>query len=101
MVSEDPAGRAPPGPEEVGLIDTILGNLPMLLAECERRFNEFNAKWPHVRDEVTNPHVWIARSRLWGLGSGYWSFVVEHRESDYGWHLEFDGLDFVDMWGGD
>ena len=60
-----------------------------------QRLNEANA-------QVANPHVWISRERTDEEGPQRWALVIGvDVNPDFGWHIEFDGLKCLEVWGGD
>jgi hypothetical protein len=62
----------------------------------------------HVTEEelnrvVNNPKIWLGMDyktkRPWG--NNKWSVVVGVIESeDFGWHIEFEGTEFIEAWAG-
>jgi hypothetical protein len=62
----------------------------------------------HVTEEelnrvVNNPKIWLGMDyetkRPWG--NNKWSVVVGVTESeDFGWHIEFEGTEFIEAWAG-
>ena len=60
-----------------------------------QRLNEANA-------QVANPHVWISRELTDEEGPQRWALVIGvDVNPDFGWHIEFDGLKCLEVWGGD
>jgi hypothetical protein len=100
----EPAEEPPPAaePAEIGLVRLILGGLPGVLAECERRFREYNAEFPELLGKVHEPHIRVSREWLGGEPPGDWAFVVGIADApDWGIHAEFRGLEFREIWSGD
>jgi hypothetical protein len=102
-----PAKKPPPAisEEEQELAGLILSNLPELLAEVTRRFDAYNEGNKHaaqLRATVRNPHIWISREVQEDEGPSRWFFVIGFAESeDYAIDVEFEGLECIDVAGGD
>jgi hypothetical protein len=87
-------------PSEERLVAMILGNLPKLAKKAEEEWYGYHGD-PSLPEEVATPHIWISRDLQQKRGPKFWTFIVNHRESpDYGWHLEFEGMKFLDVWAG-
>ena len=93
----------PPAPAraEVELVRLILAGLPGVLAECERRHREYDAKFPWLLDKLCKPYIWVSREWLGDAPPGDWSFVVGIADvPEWGIHSEFRGLEFQELWSG-
>lgn len=87
---------------ELHLVHLVLGNLEAVLAHAEEAFREHYAESPEFIDAVKNPHIWINEDAIECDGPERWSFIVENSQNEfYGTHLVFDGLVFLEAWGGD
>ena len=63
--------------------------------ESYQRLNEANA-------QIARPHVWISREMMLVKGMQRWTMVVGvDVNPDFGWHVEFDGLECLELWAGD
>jgi hypothetical protein len=92
----------PPEAAEIELLRFILSGLEKLLAVAERQYNEYNIDLPELLEKVHDPHVWISREWLEKDGPGRWTFVVGIADApDWGIHLEFRELEFLEVWSGD
>ena len=103
---EVPEVGAPPAMDdrERELALRALMNLPSILLTAERVFLDYmNRKGDadalrHIQD----PHIWISRESLEESSPAGWTFVVEFSDAtDYGCHIEFDGIEYQGIWAGD
>ncbi len=92
----------PPSPELRALSETVLANIDAVLERAESEFRRHHAEYPEVIESVANPHFWVNIDAMLDDGPTRWSFIVESKfNPDYGTHIEFDGLECLDIWGGD
>lgn len=92
----------PPSPELRALSETVLANIDALLNRAESEFRRYHAEYPGAVESVVNPHFWVNIDAMLDDGPTRWAFIVESKlNPDYGTHIEFDGLDYLDIWGGD
>ena len=100
-----PEDGPPPPPDEskLALAREVLAGLPRVLAVAEREYTEQAKDWG--RDPVglvRDPHVWLLLDEFEEAGPGRWAFVIGRQDApDYGTHVEFDRLEFLECWGGD
>ena len=100
-----PAKGRPPkvndGEKELARI--ILLNLDDVLQEAERRFEAFNTEFdPDSTIQVSKPHIWISRGEAEEIQPNCWTLVIGAKGApDFGCHIEFDGLDYREIWAGD
>lgn len=80
------------------LVREILENLPGLLAVAGPHLASYE-EGEDIVSLVSNPKIWLSAE----VGDERaWTLVVERVDwEDFGWHLEFQGLDFVEIWAGD
>lgn len=100
---DDGAPPAPPDEPKRSLVRRVLAALPRLVAVAER---EYLARAGHgdadPRGLVRDPYVWLSMDEFEEDGPDRWAFVVGRRDAPgYGTHVEFDGLDVLECWGGD
>jgi hypothetical protein len=101
-------GRPIPAPtpavnaSELSLAKLIMAELPAVLAQALARFHDYVRDSDHSPERhVQDPVIWIDRDTRTEYGALRWSLVVHHGEwPDYGWHIEFDGTRFVEIWAG-
>lgn len=95
-------GPSPPlDAAETALVRLVLGGLPGVLAEAERRYRE-HADSPDIIDRADEPSVWLSRDVLAEEGPGHWALVVGIAGApDWATHAEFEGLEFHEIWSGD
>jgi hypothetical protein len=87
---------------EKALVKSILSNLIPVLQEAERNFEIFNTQAPEAMSLVSDPHIWIDRSRGEEGQPNEWDLVIGVKEApDFGFHIEFKGLEYRGIWAGD
>lgn len=101
--SDLPVTQEPPAPSrvELNLATMILQNLEALVATCQTMFIEANPSLESTAlKHIINPHFWISREFI---GDGkHWEFVIGRDDApDFGYHLEFDGLNYLGLSAGD
>lgn len=101
--SDLPVSQEPPAPSraELNLASMILQNLEMLLVTCQTKFTEENPSLDSsALKHIDAPHFWISREFI---GDGkHWEFVIGRDDApDFGYHLEFDGLNYLGLSAGD
>ncbi len=99
-----PEDGPPPKPDEqkLALARQVLGSLPAVVAIAEREFVGYAGAEDGASPLVRDPHIWLSLDEFEEDGPGQWSFVIGRQGApDYGVHVEFDGLEFLERWGGD
>ncbi len=92
----------PPDEQKLVLARQVLRALPQVLAIAEREANHYADGLAADPTQIHNPHLWLSLDEFEDDGPGRWAFVVERQDwPDYGVHVEFDGLKYLEMWGGD
>ncbi len=94
-------GVAPPAisAKQASLVRLILPALSSIVECVEREMTDVEASDPGFREVVRNPHVWLSAEADDDLS---WTFVVESTMNpDFGWHFEFKGAEFLEVWSGD
>lgn len=80
----------------------ILLQLRDVVREAEQHFENYNMTNPDAKGLVSEPHIWIARDAIEEHGPNRWAFVTGTKSApDFGWHVEFDGTEFREIWAGD
>ncbi len=73
--------------------------LPAILKRVEEAMVTYNDHDPNFREFVRNPYVWLDSEEDNGQS---WTFVIERTDNpDFGYHAEFKGTEFVEIWAGD
>lgn len=101
--SASPVSGPPPPPSraELSLASMIIQSLSTLLSLCEEKFSEDSRRYDGTAvQHVREPHISISTEFI---GEGLsWSFVVSRDDApDFAYHLDFDGLRFLGISGGD
>ena len=88
-----------PNEEDFSLIELVLSHLATILPATEAALDDYNTGAVFDYKELAiNPTIWIPEERDTPTE---WSFVVERKDwPDFGWHIEFDGGKFLDIWSG-
>jgi hypothetical protein len=100
LVRDDPETLPPVSPTQGNLVRRVLPALSNLLTRVESALEAYHKDFePEFRDYLRNPHVWLDCE----VDDGFsWTFVVERTDNpDFGYHAEFRGTQFVELWAGD
>jgi hypothetical protein len=99
-----PVAGVPQRPKEpeLALARNVLRNLDEVLASARLNYLKEYVRFQEFLEGTSHPTVWICRETQEGQGEDRWSFVVELKTApDFGTHLEFRGLEFLELWAGD
>jgi hypothetical protein len=93
-------GTPPPiSTKQAALVSSLVPTLPSLLKKVEEVMIGYDKDEPGFREFVRNPHVWLNSDDDDGVS---WTFVIERTDNPgFGYHLEFKGTKFVEIWAGD
>ncbi|MDA0767019.1 MAG: hypothetical protein O3A92_09375 [Verrucomicrobia bacterium] len=70
-----------------------------VLEIAEGRLTEYAAGDVAVAEVACRPKLWLPAEVE---NEREWALVVERRDwPDFGWHLEFHGVEFREIWAGD
>jgi hypothetical protein len=97
-------GRPPEvSDSEKELARTILLHLDDILQETERRFEAYNTEFdPDSTIQVSKPNIWISRDQAEETQPNRWAVVIGAKGApDFGWHVEFNGIEYHEIWAGD
>jgi hypothetical protein len=85
----------------LALLATILTNLPSLVARVGKAHDDYGGL-DMLDDgyEIRRPRIVIDDSVPKGKSVGNWTVVIEVKNSDYAWHVEFAGTRFKRIWAG-
>ena len=98
-VPDEPKVLPPVSERQAGLVRLIAPALPAILKKVEEAMVAYNDHDPDFRQFVKNPHVWLDSQEDNGET---WTFVIERTDNpDFGYHTEFKGTNFVEIWAGD
>lgn len=106
QISTEPIVRTPtrqPNDDELSLARFILQHSETLLAKADANFQAYHEEQsPGFLQQASNPTFWIWYVELEDDGPTRWQFVVEAETApDYATHVLFDGLEAIDVTGGD
>jgi hypothetical protein len=95
----DPEALPPVSVSQAALVHMITPALPAILTRVEQAMVKYNDHNPDFRKYVRNPQVWLSSEKDDGLT---WTFVIERTDNhDFGYHTEFKGTNFIEIWAGD
>jgi hypothetical protein len=84
---------------QVAIVHLIAAALPAIIKRVEKAMVKYNDFEPDFRKFIKDPHVWLSREKDDGET---WAFVIERTDNpDFGYHTEFKGTNFVEIWAGD
>lgn len=89
------------GDDVLGLLLTILVNLPKLAARAEKAWQDYDGDLA-VEDEreLKRPRVLIDPAMGGKATAGRWSILIGLKSSDYTWHVNFARQRFREIWAG-
>jgi hypothetical protein len=98
-VPDEPRILPPASASQAALVRMITPVLPAILRRVEEAMVSYNDHDPDFRSFLRDPHVWLSSESDDGTT---WSFVIERADNpDFGYHTEFKGTNFVEIWAGD
>jgi hypothetical protein len=84
---------------QAALVHMIAPALPAILKRVEEEMIKYNSHEPCFREFVRDPQVWLNNDEDDGKT---WAFVIERTDNpDFGYHAQFKGTNFVEIWAGD
>jgi hypothetical protein len=84
---------------QAALVQSITPALPAILRRVEEEMVAYNNHEPGFRSFLRDPQVWLSSEHDDGEA---WTFVIERTDNpDFGYHAEFKGTNFVEIWAGD
>jgi len=91
-----------PAPEMRALLDQILCDLPSVIDSAQTELSRYeNDSEEDYSTHIKNPHIWLTIDLVPNDPTA-WTFVVERDDwPDFGWHIEFRGIRFHEIWAGD
>lgn len=98
-VPDEPKILPPVSERQAGLMRVIIPALPAILKRVEEAMVVDNVHDPDFRQFIRNPHIWLNSEEDDGES---WTLVIERTDNhDFGYHTEFKGTKFVEIWAGD
>jgi hypothetical protein len=85
---------------QAALVRRIIPALSSVVERVETELRAYNEKYdPGFERCICDPQIWLHSESDDGLS---WTFVIERADNpDFGYHAEFKGTDFVELWAGD
>jgi hypothetical protein len=97
-IPDEPKALPPVSISQATLVKMITPALPMLLKRVEEEMVGYNKHDPDFRDFISDPHIWLSSDEDDGQS---WTFVIERTDAPgFGYHAEFKGTNFVEIWAG-
>ena len=98
-VPDEPKTLSPISESQAGLLRSIANALPAILQKVEKEIIAYNDFEPEFRQFLRDPQVWLSSETDDGES---WTFVIERTDNpDFGYHSEFKGTNFIEIWSGD
>lgn len=92
--------RPPVTRAQATLFRRIQPQLSVLMDKAERALIADNRKNPNFGLQLTNAHLWFPAEQQ--KDGRHWSLVIERTDNrSFGYHVEFDGLELLEVWAGD
>jgi hypothetical protein len=91
-----PKGSSAPDSESLNLLSSILADFDTILNRAESALHDYaGATDKGYEEHIVEPTIFIT------AGSLKWTLGMERDDwPDFGWHIEFSGTDFVEVWAG-
>lgn len=85
---------------QTALVRSLVPALPSILQRAERELTAYNEKYdPEFHRAIHNPHIWLSSETDDGIT---WTLIVGRVDNpDFGYHAEFQGTEFIELWAGD
>lgn len=99
MVPNKPQVLPQVSASQAALVHTIAPALPAIIGRVEQEMVKYNDHERGFREFVRNPQIWLSSEKDDGKT---WAFVIERTDNpDFGYHAEFKGTKFIEIWAGD
>jgi hypothetical protein len=99
LVPNKPKDLPPVSASQAALVRRIIPALPAVLKRVEEAMTASTSHDPEFRSFIRDPRVWLSSEHDDGES---WTFVIERTDNpDFGYHAEFKGTNFVEIWQGD
>ena len=96
---DNPKVLPPVSERQAVLVRQITPALAAILKRVEEAMIAYNDHDPSFRAFIRDPHVWLDSEDDDGES---WTFVIERTDNpDFGYHSEFRGTNYVEIWAGD
>lgn len=83
----------------LNLIAMIFKNLPKLARRSDKAFTDYGG-FAALDEEDQNTRPRILLDTTPGKQAGNWTLIIEIKDSDFGWCIEFVGSQFKEIWSG-
>ncbi len=100
LVPYNPVELPPISARQAALVQQILSSLSALVQRVESELIQYHQSIdPEFQAHMERPHIWLSSEHDDGIS---WTFVVGIKENpDFGYHAEFEGTEFIELWAGD
>ncbi len=99
LIPTKPAVLTPVSKTQAELVRKIIPDLSSLLSRVETELRNYNSSDPEFLTEFNDPRIWLNCETDDGAS---WTVVVGRKDwPDFGYHAEFNGTEFVELWAGD
>src|SRR5262249_46176429 len=100
MIPSEPKVLPPVSRSQASLVRSIVPALPSLLPRVESELTAYSQEHePDFHTVIRHPHIWLSSENDDGVS---WTFVVERTDNpDFGYDLEFRGMEFIQLHAGD
>lgn len=100
IVPYRPIDLSPISEKQAALVRKIASELGEIIKRVETELTAYDSSFDSdFQDFITNPSVWLSSEKDDGQT---WAFVIERTDNpDFGYHAEFKGTEFIELWGGD
>jgi hypothetical protein len=99
VVPDEPKVLPPVSASQAALVQSLTPALSAILKRVEEEMVAYNSHEPEFRLFLRDPQVWLSSEHDDGQA---WAFVIERTDNpDFGYHAEFKGTNFVEIWAGD
>jgi len=85
---------------QAALVRSVVPALSLVVERVATELRLYNEKFdPKFEELICEPQVWLSAENDDGVA---WTFVVERTDNpDFGYHAEFRGTEFIELWAGD
>jgi hypothetical protein len=100
LYPNDPKVLPPVTISQAALVKKISPELPTITRRVEQELLAYTKTTDtNIQSVIENPHVWLNTEYDDGET---WAFVIGRNDNpDFGYHVEFKGTTFIEIWAGD